>query len=160
MVKIATPILFESPLDELNRVRPLKLSEKSRFSLDLPVLSKNPVGTGQPIIGKFARCDDNGALLRKNFKGFSSYELISATLTDVVSQYSLSFTQKVFAVTVNWSKTGVVNLFRLMNNTYTVNVKNLLLAVNQFVAFNGWYMYFDAHGSGTWSIYLNVYGFY
>jgi hypothetical protein len=160
MVKIATPILFESPLDELNRVRPLKLSEKSRFSLDLPVLSKNPVGTGQPIIGKFARCDDNGALLNNKVNSIKQYEVYEKVIGWSGYVASVTFSKKVSCVLVEIIEANSLSYLAWCQWNYSNLYKQMVSEGVYFLPFKGEHIYFLGEGEEYWVCYFNVYGFY
>lgn len=160
MVKVATPILYESALDELNRVRPLLLGDRSRLSVDLPVLSKNPVGTGRPIIGKLVRCDEQGALLNNKGNSFKNYELISLTLSSSNPTKSIEFSQRIFGSSIQAGKLGVTPFCYLTNSSYLDIVKIFTQAGIYYINLTGFTLYFKGFGSGPWFWYLDVYGFY
>lgn len=75
MSKLVSPAQYESTLGVLNQVRPLRLAGKIKQTIDIPVLNLNPPSASRPAIGKLARCDKQGALLRANSDsyGFTAY---------------------------------------------------------------------------------------
>lgn len=64
MPKLLTPTQYESALDGLNDVRPLSLTDEVKNALELPVLNVNPVDKDKSVVGKLARCNEQGALLK------------------------------------------------------------------------------------------------
>lgn len=160
MAKVATPILYEPSLDELNRVRPLKLAERSRLSFDLPVLSKNPVGTGRPIIGKFARCNEQGALLKNTGNSFRNYELKELTLTKTIPTGSITFSQKVFNVLLIITYMSADAHLLLTDDIYDAIIKIMTHTGNYHIFFTGWSLYFVGTKPTTFTITVKVYGFY
>jgi len=160
MVKVATPILYESSLGELNRVRPLQLSEKSRFSLDLPVLCKNPVGTDRPIIGKLARCDERGALLRNTGNSFKNYQIENLNLYYWYDHAQITFSQKIFGVLIKFTKSAQATSITLKDSLYNEVVWIAEVAGCYFIPFAGRNMYFQGFGAGQWSMMLSIYGFF
>lgn len=160
MIKVATPILYESALDELNRVRPLLLGDRGRLSLDYPVLCKNPVGTGRPCIGKLARCDEQGALLKNTGNSFKNYEVKEIAL-DLINFYTcVTFTQKVSCVSVR--VIGMFDASELLwiDSTYTKILKTMTVIGNYFLPFKGKTIYFYGNGGDDMDLYFAVYGFY
>jgi len=66
MPKLLTPVQYEPALDGLNEVRPLQLADEVKIALNIPVFNVNPVGKNKPVVGKLARCNQQGALLESN----------------------------------------------------------------------------------------------
>lgn len=160
MVKVATPILYESALDELNRVRPLYLGDRSRLSIDLPVLSKNPVGTGRPIIGKFARCDEQGALLKNVGNSFHNYTYDLEYLNSGNPTLTLIYSQKALGVVFRLIKTGVAYVFFFMDSTFTKALWTTGSSGSYYMPFKGYRMYLRGTGSGNWAWTVHIYRFY
>ncbi|GAH82001.1 unnamed protein product, partial [marine sediment metagenome] len=64
MPKLATPVQYEPSLDGLNTIRPLQLADEVKTVIPYPVLCKNPPSIDKPAVGMFARCSQQGALLK------------------------------------------------------------------------------------------------
>jgi len=160
MVKIASPIQYESSLDELNRVRPLRLGVQSKLSLDYPVLCKNPVGISRPVIGQLARCNEQGALLKNTGNSFRNYELLTATLTYSLDWHKFTFSQKVFAVTLMFTASGTWRDLYLTGDTYLIIIKTFTAVGTYFIPFTGLYIWFRQLALPSTVKYLNIYGFY
>jgi hypothetical protein len=160
MVKVATPILYESSLDELNRVRPLKLSDRNRLSFGLPVLSKNPVGTGRPIIGKFARCDNNSALLRNAGNSFKNFESYIIRFTSDEDKQCFTFAHNVFGILLQVVYILLYDELDWCNSNYSYSFYEITKVGNYFLPFKGKVLYMDASVDGDNDIWAYLFGFY
>lgn len=160
MIKIASPVQYESSLDELNRVRPLNLSVQSKLSLDYPVLCKNPVGVGQPAISRLLGCNEQGALLRNKGNSFHNYQLVLATLTYELDWCEIDFSQKVFAVILSFTATGTWRNLFLTASIYSVRLRTFTQVGTYFIYFTGLKMHFQQLALASTKKYLSVYGFY
>jgi len=75
MQEILTPVRYEPALDVLNLINKLYIDKRVSLSIYAMQACKNPVGTGNPIIGKFCKGDNHGAIachLPEN--SFDNYE--------------------------------------------------------------------------------------
>lgn len=107
MQELITPVQFESALDSLNQITKLSVSDKVHLSIDAMQGCKNPIGTGNPIIGKFIKEDNQGALCcHKVDMGLTSYESFTMHLTTSPLIRPHTFAQKVYGVLVrSWNRT-------------------------------------------------------
>jgi hypothetical protein len=160
MLKVATPILYEPALDNFNRVRPLKLAEKSRFSFDYSALCKNPVGTGRPIIGKLAGCNEQGTLLTNTGNSFHNYYRATLDLSVTEPTRIITFTQKVFCVLITYVFSDAVSAFLLKDLQGIITIKNLYGLEPYFYPFKGYSLCFNGDGREDWYLREYIYGFY
>ena len=103
MQEILTPVQFEPALDVLNQINKLTISQKASLSLDAMQACKNPVGHGNPIIGKFCREDKQGALCCISDEKFVNVELQVGGNPGGVTRYlTLTFENQIQGLAV-WS---------------------------------------------------------
>lgn len=101
MQELITPVQFESALDTLNRINKLYLSDKVCFSIDAIQACKNPVGTGNPIIGKFPKCSVGGAVCEHLVEqGFTNYEYAFLQNSGATKCTPHTFAQKVYGALI------------------------------------------------------------
>jgi len=160
MVKVATPILYEPSMDELNRVRPLQLSTRSRLFLDYPVLCKNPIGEGRPVVGKFLRCDEQGAVLKRNSNSFTGYELKTEQFYAGHDKRVITFSRKVSAMVFEVIFNSQANVLSIYASDFLTWVKDYWYAGVYFEPFRCQSIYFWGDGRAFWDIDVNAYGFY
>jgi len=106
MQELLTPVQYEPALDMLNRINKLTISQKASLSLDAMQVSKNPVGHGNPIIGKFCKEDNNGALcVHEPVRKLTQVENFYKQLQVYPTWGSATFSQKVYGVLVqSWNR--------------------------------------------------------
>jgi len=101
MQELKTPVQFEPALDTLNRINKLYISDKVYFSIDAMQASKNPVGTGHPIIGKCPRCSAGGAICKHLVsEGFTNYEYGFLQNGGAIKCTPHTFAQRVYGVLI------------------------------------------------------------
>lgn len=98
MPKLATPVQYEPALEGLNDIRPLQLADKSKVVIPYPVLCKNPPSTGKPAVGMFARCSQQGALLKSKNTRYRYLEIQARTYDFYDGRKTITFSQKVSLV--------------------------------------------------------------
>ena len=105
MQEILTPVQYEPALDVLNQINKLEISHRARITLDAMQACKNPVGHGNPIIGKFCKEDKHGALCCKSVEKFTNIEIQVVVNLARVSQYStMEFTNRIQGLMCrNWA---------------------------------------------------------
>ena len=160
MLKVGTPILYESALDELNRVRPLQLSDRIKLALDYPVLCSNPVGVGSPAIGKLARCDEQGALLKRSLNSSTNYEKIDAILSPANRRGCFVFSQKVNYVELQITQLLGGRYLYWCNSNYSVAYNYYNANGLYFIPFKGQVMYFLYNYIAGANCIFSLYGFY
>lgn len=101
MAKLLTPFGYENKLAGLSESLPLALQDEGRQIIDLPLADLQPAGGKCPAVGKFLRCNQQGALLQKcTEQHFENVEHIaSGDITGNVLQLA-EFSQKVYKVVV------------------------------------------------------------
>ena len=106
MIEILTPVQYEPALDILNRINKLSISDKASLSIDAMQACKNPVGTGQPIIGKFCKEDNQGSLCcHLQPTGLDNYEYAHYQLGSSQECFTHVFAQRVFGVLIRtWAQ--------------------------------------------------------
>jgi hypothetical protein len=108
MLKIATPIIFESSLEGLNALRPLFLTDHSRFLLDYSIACLNPANRIRPAVGKFLRNTDGGALLSNRVCKYPNVESLTYNFDAAHALYTYNFSQCVSFVNVYpYNKVGI-----------------------------------------------------
>jgi hypothetical protein len=160
MPKLTTPIIFESALDILNRVHPLQLTDEGRICLDYPLLCKNPVGIGNPCIGKLARCDEQGSVLKHIVAGFTNYELHILDMLECANPAEVIFSQKVFVVICLVACSETDWHLYITDNTYTNVIKDITVLGVYPISFGGYKMYFKGGTGGEYDMVVWVSGFY
>lgn len=101
MREILTPVQFEPALEILNLINKLSISQKVSLSLDVMQACQNPVGHGNPIIGKFCKEDKNGALaVHEVVRKLTNTEEKFLGMVSLPTWGSVTFSQKVYGVQV------------------------------------------------------------
>jgi len=160
MIKVATPILYESSLDELNRIRPLRLADKSRFSFDYPVLCSNPVNSNRPAISKLARCDKQGSLVKNVGNSYKNAETINIYEQDYYPLPYYTFSRKVSSCLLTITHITYQDMFAWTDNEYDNWFVTYRYAGNYFLSFTGQTIYFYPQFVEGWYISGKLTGFY
>lgn len=98
MVKLASPVQYESPLEGLNDVRPLQLADVGKIVLPTPVLCKNLPTVNKPAVGRLVRCTQQGALLRDNSEFADKVKSARLDIMDYRIPKKYTFPMKVYGV--------------------------------------------------------------
>lgn len=160
MIKLATPILYENALNGLNQLRPLQLKDKSRLTLDYSVLCNNPVGINKPIIGRLARCTEQGAISKKVLQGFSTYELFSFILNGSNPQQHIGFSGYVKGVLICCYNAYLSSHFGLYTDDYGSLILTINPTIRSWVNFKCKDLYLKGTGYFGWTVYGDIYGMY
>lgn len=106
MQEILTPVQYEPALDTLNQINKLSISDKAALSIDAMQACKNPVGHGNPIIGKFCKETNQGALCCDLIEHkITQYEYRELVLFTYPTWGFHTFAQKVHGVMVrSWNR--------------------------------------------------------
>ncbi len=160
MPKLATPVQYEPALEGLNDIRPLQLADESKVVIPYPVLCKNPPSKGRPAVGMFARCSQQGALLKNvSYKAvLPEYKYRNVTVYDMHTHFT--FSSKVSYVIAIWKWLGGSPVLYWSDPTYLYNLKTLSNLKYTFLPFIGTDIYFGGRGLGEWNVDLFVYSFY
>jgi len=103
MQELLTPVQYEPALDMLNQINKIYISDKAALSLDAMQVCKNPVGHGNPIIGKFCKEDKQGSLCCQSVERFAGIEVqIAENYGDVTRYTSITFTNQIQAI-MTWN---------------------------------------------------------
>lgn len=160
MVKVITPVQYESPMGGLNEVRPLEISGEVKPFIDTSILNINPVDTGRPAKGRLLRCGNDSAVLQNCVKGFRHVENVPVELDDAHAYNSFTFSQKVDRVL--WYSpwwVGAVSIF-WCHDAYWLLFQELSLDVPSWVPFTGKTIHLIGSFIGGGSLEANLYGFY
>jgi len=157
---LKTPVQFEPAFDRLNEVRPLKLADRVKINLDLPVCNVNPTGTSRRAIGKLLRCNNVGSMLKNHGDGFETTLYRDCLLLDTNSTDHVDFTPPVKGVLVKWTGgTGPTTVHWVAGYTHFFEVE-IFRTPWLWLPFTGSRIWFYGHRFvGTW-VRVEVYGFW
>lgn len=100
MLRLSTPVQCEISLDAINILRPLKLIDERKIDITTPVLDVNQPDKTSPVVGKLARCDGTGSLLKSKSISYDNYEFKNVYIDINFNTMTFAFSQKVFQVYV------------------------------------------------------------
>lgn len=160
MPKLATPVQYEPSLEGLNDIRPLQLADEVKVVIPYPVLCSNPPSTGRPAMGKFVRCNQQGALLKHKPYEPLSYYFKDDTITSAIAGCSFIFPTKVYGISAYWKIDDGSPTCFWTNPRATKNIKELIDRAYIWLPFVGNTIWFVGVGEGDWEGYIEVYGFY
>jgi len=101
MQELLTPVQYEPALDMLNQINKLSISDRASLSIDAMQACKNPVGHGNPIIGKFCKEDKQGSLCCYSDAKYTKVQQIAEFNPGDVTRYlTLAFSQQVHGIMV------------------------------------------------------------
>jgi len=158
MPKLATPIQYKPALEGLNEIRPLQLADESKIVLPCPVLCTNPPSKDRPAVGIFARCSQQGSLL-KSEPGWADtiYEYNVAIV--VGDEVHITFPMYVVGVIAKYTLTGPMGV-DWCNDAYTINYKGLATEYWTRLPFVGKDIHFIVDGMPDVTGALFIKGFY
>jgi len=160
MPKLASPVQYESALDRLNTIRPLQLADVNKIVVPCPVLCKNPPNRDNPAVGMFARCTQQGALLKSgNIIADKTYTL-QKWLTFEVPCKEFVFPMKVSAVIALFYSESVEATGYWCSSNCVDNYIQLTYDVYTFLPFVGTNIHFRSTEHGEEETYIKAMGFY
>lgn len=160
MVKVVTPVQYESPLGGLNEVRPMEMSGEVKPFIDTSILNINPIDNVRPAKGRLLRCGNDSAVLQNSIKGFRKVETVFAELGYGDDEIVVTFSQRVERVL--WSIIVSVNCQAIIrcNDKYWLPIQYVSLTGTTLLTFANTALYFiGAHTAGGHTE-ANLYGFY
>ncbi len=160
MQKLITPIQYEPALDVLNQIKNIYISDKVALSIDAMQACKNPVGHGNPIIGKFCREDNHGALCSNSVdQGFDNYELGDYYFHGPPAGVTHVWAQKVFGVLVYTYMIAPRGQIMQWITQTGVSIKNLVDSTWEWLPYEGYET--RIYCSDEWTrVFIELYGFY
>ena len=160
MPKLITPVQYEPSVDELNEIVPLYMGDEVQQAINLSVLNANPVSENRPVIGKLARCNQYGGLLKYNDKrSFDNYELIAVDIPE--RNYVLyEFAQKVEIVLWTFTSGAKESLLDWCSSGGIYTFKNLSLTGSTWLEFIGTKLYLRGDSGISGYIRGELRGFY
>ena len=161
MPKLLTPVQYEPSLEGLNVVRPLHLADEAKPIISYPVLCKNPPTKDRPVVGKLARCTQQGALASDKRVVYDTWEYIEKQFTWTTRQHHIAFSQVVYPVHCNIVSINLINAIAWTDSTYTKIYQLLDLVVDTMLWFKGVNLYIRTiMASPPAFLTLGFYGFY
>ncbi|GAI19748.1 unnamed protein product [marine sediment metagenome] len=137
MQKLATPVQYEPALEGLNDIRPLQLADKSKVVIPYPVLCKNPPSTGKPAVGMFARCSQQGALLKSNNRRYRFLEYEYRNYDYYRAKKTITFSQKVSLVLCTPFASVDAIIVRWMLPNFAARIQDISLVEPTVLNFKG-----------------------
>lgn len=161
MPKLATPVQYEPALEGLNDIRPLQLADEGKVVIPYPVLCKNPPSTGKPAVGMFARCSQQGALLKSVSNVYSAYEKIRLNFDVDNLEQVVEFSQRIgFVLCVPIVHHRGSDLW-WSEATYTAKFKKISQTAPTFLKFVGSDLYVLMElRNGIPTLTMDFHGFY
>lgn len=160
MPKLATPIQYEPALEGLNDIRPLQLADESKIVIAHPVFCKNPPSAGKPAVGMFARCSQQGALLKSNNTWSDKIESHYLRIDDAYPIYFYTFAQKVYGIIAFWERTAGVAKGYWCDPSGTQKYIELSTITYTFLPFVGTIIWFLGESILGWDAKVWFTGFY
>ncbi|GAG63498.1 unnamed protein product [marine sediment metagenome] len=160
MQKLLTPVQYEPLLDELNRVRPLVLTDESRSTLDNAVVNVNPVGDNRPAIGKFARCNQGGALLKSEPLWADDSFSQGITISNAGALVSLTVDKRILGVITRFSIFADPFFVWWCNPAGDIKYTQIASTAWVFLPFVGHKIHFLGEGIPPWGGTITVIGCY
>lgn len=160
MPKLATPVQYEPSLEGLNAIRPLQLADKVKTVIPYPVLCKNPPSIDKPAVGMFARCSQQGALLKSVPKWADSISEKALVISETVPYVYYTFPVRVQGVLVTYYELVGGGGVDWCDKDFTVSFFTLTNVFYRFMPFVGTDIYFMSGGYGGYEFDLRLIGFY
>lgn len=160
MPKLMTPIQYEPSLEGLNAVRPLQLLDEGKSIISYPVLCKNAPSEGRPAIGKFARCSQQGALLKKSNTLFHNLESNFFPISENTPLEHYIFQQKVYKVTIRYTDGYGTTGVWWCNYDGSIHFTELPFGVWMTLPFVGRSFHIVGEGVAYWQGTVILFGFY
>lgn len=160
MPRLATPVIYEPALEQLNEVRPLVLADEVKRLVSLPVLCVNPVSQGLSAVGKLVSCDKQGSLLKSSKIWADGIETQLITWPAAVMFQDIVFSQKVKGVSVYWYWEYEQPTVNWMSAGHIDSYGVIYPDVYMFLSFNGKEISFMQRGLEVYSIEFEIRGFY
>lgn len=160
MSELKTPVRYEPALDELNIGVRLKVTDKVRPVLPIPILNLNPVSENRPPIGKLLRCNNQGAVLKSGVVGYGSYQVKTAGIVDWDPNYTVTFDQKFYSLLFESIDSAGDYDYYLCDSDYSVNFFKLPKANFMRLPIRGTTLYFRSEGTSSWENTFKIYAFY
>lgn len=160
MRKLLTPLQYSSTLDELNELRPLQVDDKVKQVIGVPIHNELAIANAKGVRGLLSKgTQQGGAIIHHNHK-LDNYEELNYVKSEILNSWSVSFSQRVYKVVIQHSKTVACNFFEWRNPTYTVTIQSLVIDGVSVCNFVGdiMYLWLDALFPNDNNI--DVYGFY
>ncbi|GAI88583.1 unnamed protein product, partial [marine sediment metagenome] len=137
MPKLSTPVQYEPALEGLNDIRPLQLADESKVVVPYPVLCKNPPSKDRPAVGMFARCSQQGALLKSNNIATTDIDRTTEDFSEAAPLVHYPFTQKVSGVIAKYVNFYGTSGLWWCNSNGTIKYTALSTAAYVFLPFVG-----------------------
>lgn len=160
MPKLATPLQYEPTLDGLNAIRPLQLADKVKTVIPYTVLCKNPPSIDKPAVGMFARCSQQGALLKSVPKWADSISEKALAISEAVPYAYYKFPVRIQGVLALYNELVGGGGVDWCDNNFTISFASLTSVVYTFLPFVGTDIYFMSAGYGGYEFEIPLIGFY
>ncbi|GAF90525.1 unnamed protein product [marine sediment metagenome] len=160
MPTLITPVQYEPALEELNAVRPLRLQERPRISLDIPIINKLPKESVKSIAGTLAKGTPSGALLKLKKEYITAYQMQAVSVTTGYVHLNIVFSQVVKKVMVNVTSLGNTTVFYWSTDNFLVVLQDLNSIKVHYLPFVGTNLYIYYAKLSPGQLVFNVYGFY
>lgn len=160
MPKLATPVLYEDALQQLNEIRPLKLADEVKQGFSLPVLCTNTPNAGKPAIGRLAQSNNRGSLIAENSgRKFDNAEFIDFSIPAGLRFKVCNFSQRVLGVHLFWVSRSQDSNAVFWCAADSTKIKQLVYQTWMWLPFIGTRIYFieqySARSDAIW-----IYGLY
>lgn len=145
MLKLATPVQYESSIEGLNDIRPLQLADEVKIVIPCPALCRSPVTKNKPVVGRLARCSQQGALLTELQKFYTNFEYIEQDFETGNSNKLIEFSQKVSCVQSKVIVVGLHDTAYWTDPTYIEQIMSIYDTQTVFLPFVGTNLYIIIH---------------
>ncbi len=160
MPEILTPVQYEPALDVLNLINKLTASHRVQLSIDAMHACKNPVGHGNPIIGKFCKEDIHGSLCCHSVEqGFDNYELGDYYIHGAPGGVTHVWAQRVLGVLVYTLMVGASTEVMQWQTSTGVSIKNLVDDTWEWLPYEGYETRIYEKDDYV-RVFIELYGFY
>lgn len=139
---LKTPVQFEPAFDGLNEVRPLKLADRVKINLDLPVCNVNPVSSSRRAAGKLLRCNNLGGMLKNSGHSFENVLYRDCQLFPGVPNSSLDVIEGCKGVSAIFTGGGGMTEVYWVDSPLHIFMVEIANEIMTWLPFTGSRMYF------------------
>lgn len=160
MPRLATPLQYEPSIEGLNDIRPLQLADEGKIVIPMPVLCQNPPTKDKPAVGRFARCSQQGALLKSMPEGVKNYLYTQFSLSNLDPNKSFAFDRRIYGCVIYYTFVYATGAVIWTDETYIQYYVIIFATTATFLPFVGTDIHFTSSGATTYEIRVDFYGFY
>ena len=160
MRKLRTPLQYESALDELNKIRPLQVSDIVKPSICMPVCNRYADSDSKASDGVFVKGTHQGHILIKNSPIPTQYELQQYNVLISTEYANIEFAQPVKRVVVNMLDISLVTEVYWCVPNNPIMLQDLEVLGTHLLNFIGTKFSIRFTGLPPMPIIFDVYGFY